>query len=357
MKKLTQYLIMAAGACVVLGTGLCIAGKVLGGSPGFWIRRDGLYTNQDIRKELEGRMAVLEKTEMDAFDSMDIRMDYNHITVKPSDDGRYYLEYNLYTRKNQPEYGVQDGVLTVTCVMDPEDSVFSGTAGFFVVNDGSSYKSGLVTVYVPENISMDRVKLYNKDGKVTYHGPKAETLDITSSYGGIFLKDAEAENAILTLSDGNIQCDGGSFTRLTLTNKYGNTNLNQIAASSIDIDASDGHLTKENISTGSLTAKNKYGTTVCNTVTADSFVMNQSDGSCTVKNADIKDGRFENKYGNISLELTGRETDYNYDMEMKYGDITLNGQRYKEKNVHKNNGASMNIMTDSNDGHVNIQTR
>lgn len=357
MKKLVKGVIITAAACIILGSGLCITGRMLGGEPGFWIRNDGFYTNQDIKKERAGRMAVLEKTELDAFGSMDIRVDYNHIVVKPSDDDRYYLEYRLYTRKNDPEYYVKDGVLNLTCMMNQNESGLSGNAGFFVIDAGGSYETGQATVYVPKNVPMDRVKLYNADGQITYDGPEAKTLNLTSNYGGILLENPTAEQAFFSLSDGSLTCEDGTFTNLTLTNKYGNTNLTRISAADIDIQISDGRLTMEQITTGTLTAENKYGRTRCSTITADVLSVRQSDGTCIFQNADIKNGRFENEYGNMNLDLTGAEKDYNFDLNMKYGDITLNGQKYEERDIHINNGAARTISTGSNDGHVKIQTK
>lgn len=357
MNKFVRYLIVTAGACTIMGFGLIMAGRILGGEPGFWIRSDGFHTNQDMRHDRAGQIATLEKTEMEPFESINIQVDFNHITVKPSDDGRYYLECRLFTRKNKPEYDVKDGVLNLTCIMEPDSYASYGTSGFFIVNTDSVNQNGEVTVYVPNDIPMDLVKLYSNDGDVAYEGPEAKTLDFTSKYGGIQLKSPKAENAYLTLSDGTVSLDGGSFTTLNLTNKYGNTTLNRITASRIDIKASDGNLTMKEIIAGSLTTENKYGKTVLDSVTADSLMMDQNDGDCTIRNADINSGCFENKFGDITLELTGLEADYNYNLKMKYGKIRLNGQTYDEEDYHKNNGASKNIRTDSNDGNVRILTR
>lgn len=357
MTRFVKYLMIGAGACMISGIGLSAAGWAMGGEPGYWVRKDGFYTSQDIRKERAGRICVLEKTPLESFDNMDIQVAYNNIIIKPSEDDRYYMEYRLRIQKKDPEYSVKDGVLTVTCEMDPESYSSSGIAGFFVIETGWSQEPGEVTVYVPKNTPMDQVTLYNKDGQVTYDGPEAKTLNITSKYGGIDLKNPVAETASLNLSDGNLKCSGGAFTGMTVVNKYGNIDLSRITASSINIQASDGNIAMENITAGSLTAENKYGNTVCSILTADSFTAKQSDGTCTLKNADIKEGHIENKYGHISLDLTGAESDYNYDLTMKYGEIMLNNRRYDEKGLRENNGAAKNISTVSNDGNVTIRTR
>lgn len=357
MKKLVQSVIITAAAFVIGGFGLLTVGRIMGGESSFWIRDHRLYTNQDIRKEQAGRMVVLEKTELDAFHSMDVRIDYNNIVVKPSEDGRCYLEYRLYTQKTEPEYHVKDGVLTVTCTADSSKQSTTGHVGFFMVNTNLKHEIGQATIYVPKQASMDLVKLYNKDGTVTYDGPAAETLNITSKFGSIALIKPEAKSAVMTLSDGSVSCTGGQFTDLTLINKFGSTELNDLTASKIDIQISDGSLSMNRIETSSLTADNKYGSVSCDTITADTLTIRQNDGSCTFKNATVKNGWLENKFGNITLNLTGRERDYNYDLNTKHGETDINGHTFEEHNLSINNGAVNNIVTKSNDGSVVIRTR
>ena len=80
---------------------------------------------------------------------------------------------------------------------------------------------------------------------------------------------------------------------------------------------------------------NKYGSIKGSAIVSDSMTMKQSDGSCDIRMADIKNGDFENKYGDITLELTGAEKDYNFDLMMKYGDINLNGRNTSEKDLRE----------------------
>lgn len=46
MKKIMKVTMAVAGVCIVAGLGLSLAGYAMGGEPGFWIGRNGMYTNQ-----------------------------------------------------------------------------------------------------------------------------------------------------------------------------------------------------------------------------------------------------------------------------------------------------------------------
>lgn len=203
---------------------------------------------------------------------------------------------------------------------------------------------------------MNQVKLYNKDGSVEYDGPDAKTLDITSLYGSVELKHKTAETVLVNMADGTLTCDGGSFADLSVVNQYGEINLNQITASAMSIDASDAGITMNGINVDHITIVNDYGSISSDTMETDSIMVKQSDGQCTMKRITVRDGVFENKYGDMKLYLTGDETDYNYELSMKYGTIRLNERNFEEQSVHENHGADRNIKMTASDGAMTIRT-
>ena len=359
MKKIMKVTMAVAGVCIVAGLGLSLAGYAMGGEPGFWIGRNGMYTNQQARNLNAEKLVELEKTKIDPFTSMDVRVNYNGIKIKPSEDDSYYLEYHLYIRNKEPEYTIKNGILSFTCVPEPTNSETWGSAGFLVIEGSYVHdrEDGSVTIYVPKDTPMDAVKLYTSDSSVIYDGPDTKTLDITSKYGSIDLSGIKAETAYFTASDGAIYCDSGTFTSLDIINKYGETDLNSIEADRLDIDASDSQIVLKDIVSRNITVTNKYGSIKGSAIVSDSMTMKQSDGSCDIRMADIKNGDFENKYGDITLELTGAEKDYNFDLMMKYGDINLNGRNTSEKDLRENNGADKNIAMTANDGSMRITTK
>lgn len=357
MNKVMRGTLAAAGICIVAGLGLSLAGFVMGGEPGFWIGRSGLYTNREVRTKNAGKLVELEKTEIDPFTSMDVRADYGSITVKPSGDDSCYLEYSLYVRDKDPVYTVKNGILTFTCIPDANSSETWGSAGFFVVNTADVHESGSLTIYVPENTPMNTVKLYTSNSDVVYAGPDAGTLDLTSKYGSIRLNGVKAESAFLTASDGVIRCSDGTFTSLDIINKYGDTSLERINSDRLDIEASDSRITMMDLVSKNISVVNNYGSIKSSAVAADSLSVEQSDGTCDIKMADIKNGTFINKYGDIKLELTGTETEYNYDLTMKYGNIRLNGKSLEGEDLREHNGAEKNIIMTANDGSMRITTK
>lgn len=356
MRKITRVTLTTAGICIIAGLGFSLAGWFMGGEPGFWINRKGLFTNQDLREQSQSQMEVLEKTELEPFEDMDLRIDYNDIFIEPSEDGRYYMEYRLSSRGRKPEYGVKNGILTVTCTRDPQESRNWGGMGFLVMGDGIYREAGRATIYVPEEASLGMVKLSSNAGSVVYHGPQTKTLEITSQYGGTTIRDGAAETVRLTASDGSVFLDGGAYTELYLVNKYGATDLEEITAETIDIQAADGQINMDSVSASSIALEDKYGAINGSRINADSIKVKQSDGACRFQKADIKEGTFENSYGRTELDLVGNETEYNYDLTMKYGSIKINDRKFEEESVRENNGADRTLTITASDGSIRITT-
>lgn len=354
MSRMGKGTLLAAVFCAVSGLVIFTVGLRLGGEPGFWIDRTGIHTNQEIREQAAGSQMVLEKTELAEFCEMDIQSSCNDIEVLPSEDGKYYIEYVVNVQNAEPRYEVKGEVLTFEYVRKAGENTGNGIS-FMIWDTDNPFKQGYVKIYVPENAAMKNIKLSNSDGSIRYEGPDAENYDITSEYGSITLKNVKAESISIHASDGSINCDSLFSGTFTLENHYGKSTMNNIISDVMEISASDGSVSLTQIQTGALSVENTYGGLNGDSVQADSLSVRMSDGSCTIRQADVKQASFTNSYGSIKLELTGREEDYNYNIDTEYGSITVNGRKYDEEEDYRvNHEANRNIAIDASDGSVVI---
>lgn len=347
MSKTIRRILVTSISCIVVGAVLFAAGTWMGGETGFYINRTGFHSSRELREASGKQLAVLEKTELDSFRSMDIETDYNDIEILPSEDGRYYLEYRLYTYGSEPQYHVSQDTLTFQCIQNPQTQM--NVAGFMVWNTNSSREQGVVRVYVPNDLPLQAVSLTNSDGNLQYNGPDADIFQITSSYGNVNLTGRKAGQITISASDGTIVCHSVECDRLQLENHYGDTDLGDITASELKIDVSDGAVTMKQMDTGIVDIVNQYGSVDGKAVIADVFSLKMSDGSCSLKQADLKQADLENSYGSLDIELTGVEDDYNYDLKNTYGSITV-GKREQEEKYEKDHGSKRNINASASDG-------
>lgn len=352
MNKRTKGILGAAGVSMIVGAGLMLAGRFMGGETGFYIDRTGIYTNQDIRERSRQNLYTMEKTQLEDFHSMEFLVEYNDIEVVPSKDGHFYMEYQLYLRGDEPRYEVEDGRLTMKCVQEVNSSTFHGV-GFLAWNTDTSSQHGMVRIYAPQGIRMREIKLSNSDGSLTYDGPDADIYDFTSDYGAIHVNRGNAKQIYLYASDGNITCDSVTCEDFTTENQYGRTELKDISAKNMKIDASDGKIILQQINTDSATIVNQYGRVEADQIKADVLSVTMSDGTCSLRRADLGNAVFENTYGTVAAELEGRKQDYNYDLETTYGSITVDGDKLEES-YRKDNKAQRNLTVTAKDGNVQI---
>lgn len=350
MNKLVKGVLGVSIVCIVAGTGLFIAGRLLGGQPGFWMDDTGIHTNREFQEKHSFHLLEMEKEKLDRFQNLDVETDYNDIEIVPSDDSNFYLEYRLYAQSTDPQYQVDQDTLSFQCIQEP---VTDMDIGFFIANTDKKQEQGFVRIYIPKDARLETVKLNNSDSRIRYNGPDADTFHITSAYGEIHLEDKKAKTITLTSSDGDILCHSLSCEELALKNQYGETGLENIEAKDVTLEASDGMISIKNLEANSITVTNQYGEVKGDGIRTEAFSLTMSDGECLLKQADLKQTEFENTYGTFEVELTGKENDYNYSILSDYGTIVLGGREW-DKNYEKNHGAKRNLTGKLSDGNVII---
>ena len=352
MSKTVKRVLIVSASFIIAGMGFFTLGKCMGGETGFAINRTGLHTNRELKEASAKQLAVLEKTELEGFRNMNIRVDSNDIEIVPSDDGRFYLEYRLYTYGSDPKYRVDQGTLDFECILEPLGQM---NVGFLVWDTGSSYENeiGTLKVYVPKDRQLDNVKLQNSDGDIRYGGPDAKAYDLSSSYGNVELEDKNADQIMISSSDGKIKCRSVTCKTFAVKNSYGSLELSGIKAESLAIEASDGKISLDQIDAGSMDIENQYGGLDGKALKADAFSMRMSDGKCVLKQADFKKTKMKNSYGTLDIQLVGREEDYNYDIKTTYGSITVGGSKSDEE-FNQDNRAERNFTAAASDGNIVI---
>lgn len=224
MRKFTIRIMAAAGILIFIGAAFCAAGWLLGGEPGFYLDKSGMHTNRELRERIENeKMDTLSKTELEGIRSMDIGTEYENITVKPSDDGRFYLEYQIPKQEREPAYTVKDGVLTMD-VKGRESVEVSGELSFFMISSVMR-KPGGVTFYVPQTLAMTKIGLNTVSGDIAMDGIKTPFLAASSDSGQVTLKDVTADTMVVKMINGDLNAKKMNLRTGKIQVEYGDTQL------------------------------------------------------------------------------------------------------------------------------------
>ena len=175
MKRGVKAWLAAGIGCCVCGAVLLGIGAASGGSK--YVKEADLNRLEGSAKRSDNE-AVLEKTKLDDFDSVDISMSDMNLQVVSSDDQFCYIAYQASDQKKEPiSYQVRDGKLTIHENSNDSKSYYHVDIGFlsgFLGGNPLTTDENVVTLYVPE-------------------GQKWKMANIKSDMGNVLLNDCEIE--------------------------------------------------------------------------------------------------------------------------------------------------------------------
>lgn len=196
--------------------------------------------------------------------------------------------------------------------------------GYVSVESGG--EEGTITVIYEDD--SDCYKSYMKDStlKIECEGPEAIKRRNPVDYSNRKIKILIPEGYRLEEFDMELDAGGGDIRSLSV--KKMNLEVNAGSVEITDVQVSE------------LDIENKAGSV---SFSGDS-------------NGDVN---IECKTGSVSLDLSGAETEYDYNLEAAMGDITIGDQNYSGLSYHKsrNNGAAYKMNVDCSMGEITVSFR
>ncbi len=208
MRNWIKVLIKISAIVLVIGIAIGALGFFLRKGKAFNVTfRDGkLITSDD-----EGVVNTLEKTTIDEFTSLDIKVANADITLIPT-DGEYAIEYKI--TENIPEYSVTDDKLT----FEANDKTSVGMIGVTTSN--------YVKIYAPSEVVFSSVVVNNSCGDVTIDDMTIDTLNLDLSLGDINLTNVTVNTLYKAISScGDVNATNCSFNEVIAELSLGDMNL------------------------------------------------------------------------------------------------------------------------------------
>lgn len=191
--------------------------------------------------------AILSKTKIDAFSSVNVDLRNLDLDVKESDDENFYIAYNIETNNGMLplSYQVQDNTLNLVEKKGNESySYIHIDINFLQEMLGQSHvieNSNKVTVYIPKKNDMN-------------------SFSCKMGYGELDIESLKTRQAVIKNEDGDIKITGSSFKGLELQNELGDLKIMDSSVSGGQIEMSDGDIKAENITfTGENTITSDLG--------------------------------------------------------------------------------------------------
>lgn len=207
----------------------------------------------------------------------------------------------------------------------------------------------------------DQIEIYvDASDKNTYlcelDGDTLDFLDKTSRHiRNAILKGGYKADVTIAIPEGKI------FDEADLNANAGAVDIvHKISAEKIHIELDAGQLTAERLSASEeLSVNIGAGKFEVSDFSAQSLSVDCGIGSASLTGSLLQDADIECGMGEILLNLQGRESDYNYDVDCDLGSVYLNGNEYRSISLEKeiDNDAERDINLKCGMGNIDVTVK
>lgn len=322
MKKYNNLLALVIGVAVFAGilcSGIIIADGIRTGSAAS-ARRDS------PRREKYPEPHTLEKTTLEEFSEISIDLDYANVSILPSDG--FYLEYQLDGKSSKPDYGVSNGKFHFQEGQTKNRYLISLNLFGNPVNQKPLY----LNLYVPKDHYFDLLSMSIESGNLEIEQLNAEKADLSLEYGNLTLGDFTGNTLNISSESGNIDVNALTCKNLNISASYGNFTGSSVSASREGkFCLESGNLEISSLTADACSIDADYGNCSIDRFQAGNSTFSLESGCLNLKNAVLERTKVNAEYGDVTLELTDKVTDYNYDLEAEYGTVEINGKNIDAK--------------------------
>ena len=240
MKKTNKRLLAAAGIFCAVGI-LFFGVGVASGGRNYVKTADLNRISGAAMMDSSDSHAILSKTEINAFSSLNIDLKNIDLDIKASDDDTFYISYNIETNDGMLplSYQVQNGALNIVEKKGHESySYIHIDINFLQEMLGQSHvieNSNKVTVYIPKKTDLS-------------------SFSCKMGYGDLDIESLNAKQAVIQNDDGDVKIVRGRFKNLELKDDLGDLKIKDVIFANSQIEMADGDIQAENVT---FTGKNE----------------------------------------------------------------------------------------------------
>ncbi len=264
-----------------------------------------------------------EEFSLPEFKNIEVELSDADIEVIPSNEFKLEIEGLKGTR-------ITHEIENETLIMNAEkDTTWFNFAMNFSLNMQS-----IIKIYVPEGTELLDVSVSNKFGDTQLAG-------ITSN------------KLIVKATDGDVSTNNIQTNELAIENKYGDFTGTDVKTNDLILEMNDGNAELESVETENTNLKNKFGNTTLHDFTSRRAKVESTDGNVKVYGELLGQTNIKSSFGNVYLDLENKEAELGYNIQTKFGNVSVNGNQFKSDATHS---ADTNHQLDvsSTDGDVDV---
>lgn len=304
MKKSSKIGLGIGGAMCVSGLVLFGVGMSSGGGE-YVIASDINDMNGNIQEQ---KVFTMKKTKLEDIHTAEIDLEELKLTIKPSEDENYYLEYQVKAKKgkNPLEYTVENGTLNVTETIEEKFYLISLDLSFLNEWIGNPQKESReeVVLYVPSNKKLDY--FFAEMGEYDFYaeGLNSKEADIRVEYGDFVIKNSVLDRGSIVVENGGMEADQVEWNEMDVTLQYGSLFVNNSKWDDSSIKVEDGDLESNQLSCTQTDISVEYGGFMGKNIRMKDSMVSLEDGGMTAEEIAIEgDVTITSEYGDVLLDV------------------------------------------------------
>ena len=145
-----------------------------------------------------------------------------------------------------------------------------------------------------------------------------------------------------------------AFTAAKILASAGNVNISDSTISDLDVQSNAGNIVFDEIESDQIKLDIDYGNLEISDSQVKKISVDADAGKIDINDIQSDDITIDADYGSTDLKMIGNEDDYDIEVEVDYGDFSLNGKDQNNK-YKANNDKEKKIKINSDAGDVNIR--
>ena len=247
MKKTTKRMLLLS--CSLMAAGLLFTGIgfAIGGLPGISWSKKGIASassQTEYRQEKE-KTQPFKNIKIDIHSMADV-------CLLPSDDQNFYVEYVLDGDYNTPSCEVKNNTLYLG--QDGTSLSFS-----FDFNWQATQTDAYCNVYIPKDVPLGTLDIYNDAGNLTISSVFADTASMSLDFGDLTMKDSSFKDLTLEMDSGDISAKSVHAEVLSLSIFFGDSTLKDFSGKEASVYIDSGDFLMEAAALDSFTGENDFG--------------------------------------------------------------------------------------------------
>ncbi|MDR1572576.1 MAG: DUF4097 domain-containing protein [Clostridiales Family XIII bacterium] len=321
MAKPTRYIVALALTLVGAGAALAITGALTGGLRSVYFGDDGFYLGSEANIGTGRQYESFE-----SFSDIDIDVTAYQIAFREGDG--YSVEITRASELPGPDISLEGDRLVISGAGHER----SGEPRWVSLMRGTIFENGIVglingrwsgegrrdmVISYPKGAALGNVGIVIGAADIGIYGLKAESLDISCSFGNLYVS-------------------GSDFSRLRASLDAGNCELDGVRADTAGFSLNAGSLSSRGLDSGGLEADIDVG-------------------GIDIEGTLRGDTRVSAGTGDVRLESGLPESEYDIDLDVSIGVATIDGDRTPEGGFRSGGGAENSLSVSAALGSVYIK--